>query len=114
MLQAVLAFAGYTVESAHDGPAALAAALRQAPDIALVDIGLPLMDGYEVAREFSRDARLSHARLIAVTGYGQDQDRKRSAAAGFSAHLVKPLDLELLRRQSRRCWSPRPNGLKVR
>jgi len=97
MLQAVLAFAGYTVESAHDGPAALAAALRQVPDVALVDIGLPLMDGYEVAREFTRDARLSQTRLIAVTGYGQDQDRKRSAAAGFSAHLVKPLDLELLR-----------------
>jgi len=97
MMQAILAFAGYTVDSAHDGPGALAAALRHPPDVALVDIGLPLMDGYEVAREFKRDARLAQTCLIAVTGYGQDQDRQRSLAAGFSAHLVKPLDMEVLR-----------------
>ena len=66
-------------------------------DLVLLDIGLPVMDGYELARRLGEDVELGGLRMIAVTGYGQEQDRRRSAEAGFSAHLVKPVDLEHLR-----------------
>ena len=86
---------GFTVEVAYDGPGALALATSFSPDIALLDIGLPVMDGYELARRVR--ALLGDAvRLIAVTGYGQDADLERSSLAGFEAHLVKPVDLERL------------------
>jgi len=86
--------AGHDVRTAYDGPSALVAAAALAPEVAFIDIGLPLMDGYEVAqhlREASNDARLF---LVAVTGYGQESDRERSRAAGFDLHLVKPVDLD--------------------
>ena len=67
------------------------------PDIALIDIGLPVMDGYELARRLRADPDFAELPLVAVTGYGQQQDRQRSAAAGFTAHLVKPIDIEQLR-----------------
>ena len=67
------------------------------PDIALIDIGLPVMDGYELARRLRADPAFRELPLVAVTGYGQQQDRQRSAAAGFTAHLVKPIDIEQLR-----------------
>ena len=62
----------------------------------LLDIGLPGMDGYDVARRLRRTPALEHARLIAVSGYGQDADRNRSNEAGFDAHVVKPVDPEQL------------------
>ena len=68
------------------------------PDVALLDIGLPVMDGFELARQFRALPELQRTRLIAITGYGQDHDRRRSAAAGFDAHLVKPVDIEHLGR----------------
>jgi len=87
---------GYRVRTAHDGPAALKAAVDAAPDIALLDIGLPVMDGYELASRL-RESELGPAvKLIAVTGYGQAEDRRRSREAGFDAHLVKPVDLDAL------------------
>jgi PAS domain S-box-containing protein len=92
MLAEMLAHFGYAVCAAHDGPAALEAASTFHPDAALLDIGLPVMDGYELARQLARHPALSGIRLVAVTGYGQRQDREQSAAAGFHAHLVKPLD----------------------
>ena len=94
MLAELLRASGYTTSIAHDGPVALELARSFRPDIALVDIGLPVMDGYEVARRL-RDM-LNGARLIAVTGYGQQGDRDRSLAAGFDAHLVKPVSLDVL------------------
>ena len=92
----VLRSAGHVVATALDGPSALRIAPAFAPDIALVDIGLPVMDGYELARRLRGDAALGTVKLIAVTGYGQDLDRQRSLEAGFDLHLVKPLDIALL------------------
>ena len=66
------------------------------PEVALLDIGLPVMDGYELARRLAARCEPVGARLIAVSGYGQEQDRSRSADAGFAAHIVKPIDIEEL------------------
>jgi CheY-like chemotaxis protein len=79
---------------AHDGPEALAAAKDFLPDVALLDIGLPGMNGYELARAMRDLLGDSTPVLVAVTGYGQDSDRKQSSAAGFAHHLVKPIDLQ--------------------
>ncbi len=87
---------GYRVEIAHDGPSALELAARFKPEIALLDIGLPKMDGYELATRLQELGNGTPMRLVAVTGYGQDTDRIRSARAGFAAHLVKPVNLDLL------------------
>lgn len=65
--------------------------------MALLDIGLPVMDGYELARRLAAHPQLTGVRLVAVTGYGQPEDRERTRAAGFHAHLVKPVDLGDLR-----------------
>jgi CheY-like chemotaxis protein len=87
---------GYRVRTAHDGPAALKIAFDAPPDIALLDIGLPVMDGYELATRLRELAMGPQMKLIAVTGYGQAEDRKRSRESGFDAHLVKPVDLDVL------------------
>ncbi len=83
---------GYITKISYDGPSALAAAPEFTPQVALVDIGLPVMDGYEVARRLRSLPGLGELRLVAVTGYGQPSDRERSQAAGFDEHLVKPVD----------------------
>jgi CheY-like chemotaxis protein len=83
---------GHSVRTAHDGPSALEAAEAFEPDIALVDIGLPVMDGYELAKHL-RQMKQPPRHLVAVTGYGQDADKQRSTAAGFERHLIKPVDL---------------------
>jgi signal transduction histidine kinase/CheY-like chemotaxis protein len=75
---------------AHDGPTALDAAAVHHPDIILLDIGLPRMSGYEVARRLRSQPEFEHTRLVAVTGYGQPEDRRRALDAGFDEHLVKP------------------------
>jgi CheY-like chemotaxis protein len=95
-LAEALTLLGHSVEIAHDGPEALEKLQVFGPDIALLDIGLPVMDGYELARRIRGQAGLSNVRLIAVTGYGQPKDRQRAAVAGFDAHLVKPVDLTAL------------------
>lgn len=87
---------GYEVQAAYDGPSALALVKTFVPEVALLDIGLPVMDGCELARQLRRDPRLTAIRLVAVTGYGQSSDRLASEAAGFDVHLVKPIDLKLL------------------
>jgi signal transduction histidine kinase/DNA-binding response OmpR family regulator len=87
---------GHKTCIAHDGPAALRAVIEFQPDVALLDIGLPVMDGYELARRLREQSRSRQMRLVAITGYGQDNDRARSSAAGFDAHLVKPVDLNRL------------------
>jgi len=97
VLAEVLEELGHHVAMAHDGPSALATATTFAPDIAVLDIGLPVMDGYELAQRIADHPHPARIRLIAVTGYGQDHDRARSLAAGFHAHLVKPVDLDHLR-----------------
>ncbi|MFO7178867.1 MAG: ATP-binding protein [Pseudomonadota bacterium] len=92
MLGSALSALGHEVRVAHDGPHALAVAREFQPEAAVLDIGLPVMDGYELARGLC--ALLpQRPRLIALTGYGQDSDRERARGAGFDLHLVKPVDL---------------------
>jgi signal transduction histidine kinase/ActR/RegA family two-component response regulator len=86
-----LALAGYDTRVSFDGPAALDAAATFEPDAVLLDIGLPLMDGYEVAREMMAMPSSRKPILVAVTGYGQTTDRERTRAAGFADHVVKPI-----------------------
>jgi two-component system CheB/CheR fusion protein len=89
--------AGHQVETALDGPSALKAADRFTPDVVVLDIGLPVMDGYEVASQLRAcGSRASKAGIIAVTGYGLPSDRERAAQAGFDAHRVKPIDFAVL------------------
>ena len=68
------------------------------PEIILIDIGLPVVDGYELALRVRAKEKFQHVRLIAITGYGQESDRQRALAAGFSDHLVKPVDMKYLER----------------
>jgi signal transduction histidine kinase/DNA-binding response OmpR family regulator len=96
LVVATLSALGHHAEAAHDGPSALALASRLRPELALLDIGLPVMDGYELARRLRTMPGLDHVRLVALTGYGTDRDRQRSIDAGFDEHLVKPLALERL------------------
>jgi signal transduction histidine kinase len=91
MLQQLLELRGHAIETAGDGRAGLDAITRHPPDAALIDLGLPGIDGYEVARAI-RAAGLADVLLVAVSGYGQPDDRTRAAAAGFDAHLTKPVD----------------------
>ena len=86
---------GYELQTAADGPSGLAVILAHRPDVALVDIGLPLLDGYAVARRV-RAALGNGVRLIAVSGYGQAEDRQRALSAGFDEHLTKPVTLVAL------------------
>jgi CheY-like chemotaxis protein len=92
LIAEVLGELGYETRVAHDGPAALHAAAELVPDVAVLDIGLPVIDGYEVARRMREQPALRDMRLIALTGYGQESDMVRSREAGFSFHLVKPID----------------------
>ncbi len=87
---------GYEVRVAYSGPAGLEAAQLFHPEIVLCDIGLPGLDGYEVARRLRSDAGTTAVRLIAVTGYGDENDRERARQAGFDEHLVKPVDPDRL------------------
>jgi len=84
------------VETAYSSRDTLRAAIDLKPDIALLDIGLPDMDSYPLARRMRDDAALRSVRLIAITGYGQRSDTERSRAAGFAVHLMKPVDLSVL------------------
>jgi two-component system CheB/CheR fusion protein len=93
-LSLLLELEGCEVERASDGPTALAIAQRFAPDVVLLDIGLPVMDGCEVAEKLRAMPQIRQALLIAISGYGQDQDRYRCLTAGFDHHFIKPVRLE--------------------
>jgi K+-sensing histidine kinase KdpD len=95
-LHEFLAFMGHDAAVAHDGVAALELASSFRPQVAVLDIGLPVMDGYELARRLRAQQAGAELRLIAVTGYGQENDRLRSREAGFDHHLVKPIALDAL------------------
>jgi CheY-like chemotaxis protein len=82
----------------YDGPSALEAAAAELPDVMLVDVGMPGMDGYEVARRIRLDPRLGRVGLVALTGYGSEEHRRRAAEAGFDHHLVKPVEPDSLQR----------------
>src|SRR5262249_5478724 len=89
---------GYEVAVAHSGPTGVATATAWHPDVVLCDIGLPGMNGYAVAGALRQNPATAAARMIALTGYGQEEDRRRSREAGFDAHLVKPADPIALRK----------------
>jgi PAS domain S-box-containing protein len=95
-LAMLLEACGYAVMVEHESPRALEIALRERPDAALLDIGLPEMDGNELARRLRADPRTRGMLLVAVTGYGQEQDRRLALEAGFDHHMVKPVDLDKL------------------
>jgi signal transduction histidine kinase/CheY-like chemotaxis protein len=100
-LAALLRMEGHDVTSVHDGPVALSAFTEMKPDVALLDIGMPGLTGYEVARRMRQSTSGASLTLIAITGWGQDIDKERAYAAGFDHHLTKPVDphrlAELLR-----------------
>ncbi len=87
---------GHEVRSVHAAAAGLEEARRFAPDIVLLDIGLPGMNGYEVAKALRQQPACAHAMIVALTGYGREEDRQRALHAGFDAHLVKPVDIKTL------------------
>ncbi len=96
-LHALLELSGHSVELAGDGPSGIEAVRRVRPEVVLVDIGLPGLDGYQVAAALRAEWG-ANLRLVALTGYGQPEDRTRALAAGFDAHLVKPVDPDRLNR----------------
>ena len=99
---------GHTVCIAHDAQGALEAARASPPDVALLDIGLPDLDGYELARQLRQHDATHRMRLIAVTGWGQDHDRTRARDAGFDAHLTKPAEARRRPRRALTARSPTP------
>jgi CheY-like chemotaxis protein len=106
-LSTLLRLLGHDVEVASDGPAALETVERVLPDMALIDIGLPGMNGYDLARFIRERPHLSNLFLVAQTGWGQDSDRAMSEKAGFDEHVVKPVALETLERVIGRAESHR-------
>jgi CheY-like chemotaxis protein len=98
MLHAMLKLHGHEVCTAATGVAGVAEAERYQPDVVLLDIGLPDIDGYEVARRLRAMARGGSMRLVALTGYGQSEDEAAAYAAGFDLHVTKPVDPEALAR----------------
>jgi CheY-like chemotaxis protein len=93
LLAEALSFAGYPVSTANDGPAAIELAAREPHGAAFVDIGMPDMDGYEVARRLRAQPAGRYMYLVALTGHSGDAEKRRSAEAGFDLHLVKPVDV---------------------
>jgi CheY-like chemotaxis protein len=105
-LATALELSGHRVAVAYDAPSAIEVAIAEGPDIIFLDLGLPGMDGYEVAGALRQRPELCHARIVAVNGYGQDRDRQRTRDAGFDQHIVKPVNLndlwDLLERRTER------------
>ena len=96
-LKMLLEALGYAAEVARDGEEAVSAAIAACPDVILMDIGLPKMNGYEAARRIRKVCQNRPMLIVALTGWGQEPDRRRSVEAGIDHHLVKPLDLAALR-----------------
>lgn len=97
-LAALLNSMGHETRTAFSGVEALERLQTFEPKVVLLDIGLPVMNGYELAQRLRDNGNLKHARLIALTGYGQSEDRQRALAEGFEEHLVKPVDVQTLER----------------
>ena len=119
-LALLLQVTGYVVEIAYDGIEAVQAAAKFLPDVVLLDIGMPNLNGYDAARQIRQQTWGRDMVLIALTGWGQEQDRERTRAAGFDAHLLKPVDhavlLKLLASIPGRTlarWGPDPPVLRT-
>jgi CheY-like chemotaxis protein len=109
-LKALLETQGFEVLTAHDGLAALDAAEAFLPEVVLLDIGLPGMNGFEVAQHLRTQPHLRDALLVALTGYGDAQTRMRAAQVGFDAHMTKPADLDRLLALLTHPRGARPSG----
>lgn len=92
----LLKASGHNVHISHDGGAAISEAAQFRPEVVILDIGLPTMDGYEVAQRLRSDVGLTSSLLVALTGYAQERDRIVAQAAGFDHHFAKPLDFNKL------------------
>jgi len=95
-LAMMLRILGHEVQTAHDGQQAVELAETFRPDVMLLDIGMPRMDGYEAAQHLRKNPELGRVILIALTGWGQDDDKRRAEEAGFNHHVTKPIDLAAL------------------
>jgi CheY-like chemotaxis protein len=95
-LAMLLKLSGHEVHTAHDGLEAVEAADKVRPQVILLDIGLPKLDGYEASRRIRQQRGRDGLVLVALTGWGQEEDRRRSQEAGFDAHMVKPVDYAAL------------------
>ena len=106
LMRILLEYEGHVVHEARDGPTAIDAVMDGPFDIAFIDVGLPGMTGYEVARGIRATAPGRHISLVALTGYGTEEDRRKAFEAGFDEHLIKPTDHDkvaaLIRRLPRR------------
>jgi CheY-like chemotaxis protein len=96
LLGGLLELQGFQIESAADAPGALAIAARWQPQIVVLDLGLPDIDGWDLARQLRQVAGLERVRIIALTGYGSERDRERSREAGIDVHLLKPIEIAKL------------------
>ena len=107
LLAEALGALGYEVRVAHDGPSALRVAAEHRPQVGLLDLGLPVMDGYELAARVRGEDWGREVRLVALTGYGRDKDRALSLEIGFDEHVVKPINLSTLQRLLAELTAPR-------
>jgi CheY-like chemotaxis protein len=99
LIREVLELSGYEVMEAADGEAALERARAGVPDLVLVDIQMPRLDGYGVLREMRADARLSNVRVVALTAFAMQGDRDRAMEAGFDGYITKPVEINALRNE---------------
>jgi CheY-like chemotaxis protein len=109
LLKDLLEQAGHQVDVAHDGPSGVALITTVRPDCAFVDIGLPGLDGYEVAKKL-RESKPDGVKLVALTGYGQQEDKRKALESGFDDHLKKPVDIQVLEKLLRKLSSTLPYG----
>jgi CheY-like chemotaxis protein len=110
-LAMLLRLHGYQVDIARNGAQAITAALHQRPDAILLDIGLPAVNGYQVAATLRQEASCKDTLIIAVSGYGQPEDQRRSREAGIDHHLLKPINSEVLLGLLPRPEPPMPAGI---
>jgi CheY-like chemotaxis protein len=101
---------GHQARAVYDGATALAVSRAESPDVIFVDIGMPVVTGYDVAREIRSRGELAGIRLVALTGYGRDEDRRRAFEAGFDLHLTKPVADATLRSVLAELAPVRPRG----
>ena len=112
-LARLLEFHGHQVQVAHDGPAGVEIAKQWQPEFVLLDIGLPGMDGYQVTAALRQDVQTKGAVIVAISGYGEDEDRLRSMEAGFDHHLVKPINPSELQQILANIKSSQPPGRRA-
>jgi CheY-like chemotaxis protein len=107
-LAMMLRILGHDVQTAHNGQQAVELASTFLPDVMLLDIGMPVMDGYEAAQHVRKNPELAHIILVALTGWGQDDDKRQAEEAGFNHHVTKPIDLAALQSllQPLKCAKP--------